>query len=157
MAVVKSTFPITPFDFVKSNGTDSVYYTDGPSLTRQEFAEECDINTLMRRYEGHVIGGPGNLPPAVPMYFDFASIPRTLLEYMDFMQSAEASFMSLPAAVRKEFSNSAHDFVEFASAPENLPQMRTWGLAPAAEVPKEAASSSASSPPPAPPEAPKAS
>lgn len=134
----KSTFPQASNDFSKSNGSNTVFNTEGPSLTRQEFVAECDINSLMARYETHVIGGPGNLPPAVPMYADFASVPKTLLEYMDFMGEAEAAFMSLPAVVRKEFDNSAHLFVDFASDPANLEQMRTWGLAPPAKAPEKA-------------------
>ncbi|WNK14474.1 MAG: internal scaffolding protein [Microvirus sp.] len=136
MANVK--FPQAVHDFAKSNGSDTVYNTVGPSLTRQEFAEECDINSLMRRYETYVTGGPGNLPMSGPgMYADFTQLPRTLLEYLEFMKVADASFMSLPAAVRKEFDNSPEMFVDFASDPENLPQMRTWGLAPPVEVAQE--------------------
>ena len=139
----KSTFPTVVSDFYKSNGVDTVFNTVGPSLTRQEFAEECDINALMARYEGHVIGGPGNMAPAEPMYADFGNMPKTLLEYMDFMNMAEAEFMRLPAVVRREFDNSAHMFVEFASNPENLEQMRTWGLAPPAKAPEAPAAAPA--------------
>ncbi|AXH76470.1 MAG: internal scaffolding protein [Microviridae sp.] len=121
------------YDFYKTNGSHTVFYTEGPSLTRQEFAEECDINNLMKRYEGHVIGGPGNLPPQQPLYFDFTSGPQTLMEFMDMQQRAEQAFMMLPAVVRKEFDNDALQFVEFASDPANLDQMRTWGLAEPAE------------------------
>lgn len=120
-------------DFHKSNGAPKpVHVNVGPSLTRQEFAEECDINVLMKRYEGHAIGGPGMLPPAQPSFVDFTGIPSNLLDYMNLMTDAESAFMTLPAPVRKEFDNSAHAFVDFASDPENLPQMRTWGLAPPA-------------------------
>lgn len=107
-------------------------YNDQPSLTRQEFADECDINTLMAQYEKHAGTGAGNLPNQrrdEPFYADFTALPGSLLEYMEFMDTAERAFMSLPAQVRREFDNSPHMFVEFASDPENLSQMRTWGLA----------------------------
>lgn len=125
-------FPGAVHDFYKPLGDaeDHVFNTVGPSLTRQEFAEECDINSLMSRYDAHVIGGPGNMAPANPMYVDFTHMPGNLLDYMEFMKTAEQSFMSLPAVVRREFDNSAPAFVDFASDPENLEQMRTWGLAP---------------------------
>lgn len=125
-------------DFYKSSSRskDFVTNTDGPSLTRQEFAEECDINTLMAKYDTHVIGGPGNLPPMEPVYTDFTTAPSSLLEYMTLMIDAEKAFMSLPAVVRREFDNSAQMFVDFASDPENLDQMRTWGLAPPAKAPE---------------------
>lgn len=150
-------FPRVFHDFYKPDGVDHSTYVEGPSLTRQEFAEECDINSLMARYEGHVIGGPGNMSPPVPTFVDWGHMPQTLLEYMTFMSEAEAGFMSLPAVVRKEFDNDAKMFVEFASDPENLPQMRTWGLAPPAKVP-EGGPAPSPQPEPAPaPEPPKGS
>lgn len=134
----KSTFQQALVNFSKSNGADPHTHTDGPSLTRQEFAEECDVNHIMKRYETHVIGGPGMLPPSGPMqYIDFQDMPQTLLEYMEFMRTAENAFMSLPAIVRKEFDNDPVQFVAYASDPnpEHLDQMRTWGLAPPAPKP----------------------
>lgn len=130
----KSKFPQALHDFEKSNGFDTVFNTVGPSLARQEFAEECDINSLMRRYEaaGATING---LPPmqGEPRYVDFTEVPNNLLDYLELVKNAERAFMTLPAGVRREFDNSATDFVDFASDPENLDQMRAWGLAPPAK------------------------
>jgi hypothetical protein len=123
------------YDFYKVNGASGVTFTEGPSMTRQEFAEECDINSIMKRYEGHVVGGPGNLPPMVPQYYDFGEMPQTLMEFMEMQSRAEEAFMSLPAVVRKHFENDAMQFVEFASDPGNLGQMREWGLAAPAKAP----------------------
>lgn len=124
-------------EFYVNNGERGETFVDPklPSLTRQEFAEECDINALMKRYEGHAIGGPGNLAPAEPMYVDFAELPQDLLGYMNFMEDAQRSFMTLPAHVRRDFDNNAYEFVAFASDPGNLEQMRSWGLAPPAKAP----------------------
>lgn len=98
----------------------------GPSMTREEFSAECDINQIMRKYEQ-----TGMLPVngSVPVYVDFASVPSDLQEAMRVMMDAESAFMSLPAAVRKEFDNDPLRFVEFASDGDNLEQLRTWGLA----------------------------
>lgn len=100
----------------------------GPSLTRQEYAAECDINALMARYEQH---GQWPLMPAdhVPQYFDFTSMPGSLQDALNMMMNAETAFMSLPASVRKEFDNNAVRFVEFAEDRANLDQLREWGLA----------------------------
>lgn len=151
-------FPEATHDFYKFGGDRCVFHTEGASLTRQEFADECDINSIMARYEGHVIGGPGNLPPANPVYFDFAAAPQTLLEFLTFMQDADRQFMTLPAAVRREFDNDPKLFVDFASDPENLDQMRTWGLAPKAppEAPQAPTAVPAVPPGAAPPAAPAA-
>jgi hypothetical protein len=81
------------------------------------------------------------------MYVDFVTAPKDLLGYLALMQEAEVAFMSLPAGVRREFENDAVKFVDFASDPENLPQMRTWGLAPMPAVAPEAAPGAVSSSP----------
>lgn len=146
----KSKFPQAYNDFEKSNGSDTTIFNREPSLTRQEFAEECDINNVMKRYDAHVIGGPGGLQAKTPTYFDFADLPQDLLGYLTFMKDAESQFMSLPAIVRKEFDNDALQFVDFASDPDNLEQMRSWGLAaPAPASPPEPVSGGASPPVPA--------
>lgn len=144
-------------DFVKTNGSDPAEHlvlTVGPSLTRQEFLEECDINTLMKRYEGHATG-PGGLPNArqeMPFYADFSEMPSNLLDYLTMVKDAENAFMTLPASVRREFDNDAIAFVDFASDPNNVDQMRAWGLAkplpPAPVEPPAAPSSPAGSAPP---------
>lgn len=139
----KNMFPQAVHDFAKSNGVFTGTVNNEPSLTRQEFKDECDINSLMARYEGHVTGGPGNLMPAEPMYIDFANLPQDLMGYLAFMDDAQAAFMSLPAMVRREFDNSPHEFVAFASDPGNLDQMRTWGLAAPAKPSAEPAASPA--------------
>lgn len=126
--------PASYYDFYKTNGEDTRTFTPGPSMTRQEFADECDINNLMKQYEGHDIGAiMRQVNP--PSYVDFAEMPQDLLGYMELMKNAEAAFMTLPASVRREFDNSPVAFVDFASDRKNLDQMRTWGLAPPAEAP----------------------
>lgn len=99
--------------------------TVGESLTKQSFADECDINRILERFAitGHV---PENV--RAPSYGDFVDIPS----YQDALNAvieAERSFMQMPANVRARFGNDAHAFVEFCSDPENLPEMRKLGLA----------------------------
>lgn len=105
---------------------------NGPSRTRQEFAEESDVNVLMKRYER-----TGVLPQygaeRKPMFLDLADVP-SFHEAMDLLVQAEYAFGRLPATVRKEFDNDPARFVEFAENRDNLDQMRKWGLAPPAEV-----------------------
>lgn len=138
-------------DFYK--GHDSVGMSDwGPSLTRQEFADDCDINLIMQRFERGEVPG---FTPRVPMYLDLTVMPATLQETLNLMNDAEASFMSLPALVRREFDNDAVKFVEFASDPENLSQMRTWGLAPPVQEPPPPQRVEVVNPAPPPGDAPK--
>lgn len=124
-------------DFYKPH--DAVDFVPvGPSMTRQEFAEDCDINTIMERYER-----TGELPVnrGEPIYYDFTTVPG-LQDGLHLMQEAERAFMTLPAKVRRDFDNDAVAFAQFAVDPANLEQMRDWGLAKPAE-PAEAALSMA--------------
>lgn len=133
----KVSFPQAGNDFHKTNGGDHATVVVGPSLTRQEFAEECDINTLMKKYDGYVNTGPNGLRnPQDMFYADFTQMPDNLMAFHQYMAEADHAFMQLPAIVRKEFENSAYQFVEFAADPDNLPQLREWGLAPPAKPEK---------------------
>ncbi|QCQ85046.1 internal scaffolding protein [Blackfly microvirus SF02] len=132
------------------------FVPEGPSLTRQEFADECDINTLMAQYEK--TGVINHFNSATPQYYDLTEMPDTLMGSLEHMKNAEEAFMRLPALVRKEFDNDPISFVVYATDPENLTQLREWGLA-APEKPagalkqddaKETATSSAKASPEAP-------
>lgn len=99
----------------------------GPSLTRQDMAEECDINNIMAKYEA-----TGYLPSVngrEPYYADFTAMPTDLRGAMDLMRDAEEAFMSLPAKVRKEFDNDAALFADFAADPEHREFLVQHGLA----------------------------
>lgn len=98
-----------------------------PSMTRQEFAEECDINTIMARYEAS--GALSHVNRAEPLYMDFTEVPP-LREAMAFMDAAAIAFNSLPASVRAQFGNDPVAYVDFAQKSENIGKMREWGLAP---------------------------
>lgn len=136
MAKSPTTFLGVQNDFYKPNhdaAASTIVRDWGPSLTRQEFAEECDINFIMSRYEI-----TGQLPmnnPGPPQYLDLTMMPADLQTALDLLNDAERAFMTLPAKIRREFDNDPQEFVAFASDPANLNQMREWGLAPPAQLP----------------------
>lgn len=111
--------------FVPHDPVD-VYFSE-PSRTRQEFAAECDINTLMAKYEA--TGVLSHINERTPVYFDTTDAPD-LRSAIDLVRDAEKAFMSLPAKVRAEFDNDAVAWVDFAVDPANVGKMREWGLAP---------------------------
>lgn len=119
-------------DFYKSSGVRSDLGDFEPSLTRQEFAEECDINTIMAKYEAS--GAISHVNKAEPRYLD-TTLYEGLQASMDAFREASVAFNSLPATVRREFDNDPQAFVDFAVNPDNLERMREWGLAPPAPVP----------------------
>lgn len=111
----------------------SVDFTDTVSLTRQEFAQECDINNLMSQYEK--TGVINHFNRGEPQYVDFTAVPD-LQESLHILGEATVAFNSLPAVVRKEFDNDPTKFLEFASNPDNIDKMREYGLAAPKPIPE---------------------
>ncbi|WNK12848.1 MAG: internal scaffolding protein [Microvirus sp.] len=99
----------------------------GPSLTRQEFADECDINTLMATYEK--TGVLNHYNSNTPQYLDVSGVPD-LAQAIQIVADAQTAFMTLNAETRKQFDNDPVKFVNFAENPENLDKLREWKLAP---------------------------
>lgn len=119
----------------------------GELVTRQEFAEECDINTIMKRFEA--TGVISHVDQRQPMYLDVSDVPD-LQSALRVLDVATDAFMSLPAGVRREFDNDVHRFVAFAEDRENLAKMREWGLAPPEKAPEPPMRVEVVNPPPAP-------
>jgi len=141
-------------DFVKSSGQRSDLSVFEPSLTRQEFAEECDINTIMARYE--TTGVISHVNQREAQYLDMTLYPG-LQASMDAMREATLQFNALPANVRREFDNDPQKFVDFAVEKDNLPRMREWGLAPPEKAPEPPIRVEIANPPPPAGDPPKAS
>lgn len=148
--------PLSSFFVEKDPSTEgfNLDCSNLPSLTRQEFAEECDINSLMSKYEKTGIL-PTNVNTGEPRYLDVSDVPD-LQTTLSMLSDATTAFMALPALVRREFDNDAVKFVSFAQDPENLPQLRTWGLAPPEPVPPAPQKVELVNPPPPPKAAPAA-
>lgn len=115
--------------FVHHDPVNVVFPDDG--MTRQEFAEECDINVLLSQYER--TGVLNHYNTGVPQYLDVSDVPDLQAAFA-IHERAMAAFMTLPANVRKEFDNDPIRFTEFAGDPANLDRMREWNLAPPAPV-----------------------
>lgn len=118
---------VMPEDFAVAHDVRCFMDSFDPSKTRQEFAEECDINVLMERYEKG--GAITHVNKAMPIYMDVTALPD-LRGALDIMREASLAFASLPARARREFDNDPQLFVDFAQNPENIERMREWGLAP---------------------------
>lgn len=94
------------------------------SLTKQSFAEEADINTIVKRF-----GLSGELPSDVrmPMNGDFTEVPD-FRGAMDMIVAARESFQAMPWDVRSRFHNDPAEFVDFCSDPENRSEAIKLGL-----------------------------
>lgn len=105
--------------------TATALYCETPSLTQQQFKEECDINEIARRF-----GITGELPVngRAATYGDFTEV-HDFHSAMNAIRQAEESFMALPGLVRERFGQDPQRFVEFCSDPANVEEMRKLGLA----------------------------
>lgn len=116
-----------PYNLYSGRDTSHWAMTDfGPSLTKQEFADECDVNKIMERYNK-----TGVLPQSVDrsaFYFDADEMPWTFQEMQNILIDARNAFAALPAVVRKEFDNDPVAFAEFANDPKNVDKLREWNM-----------------------------
>lgn len=99
-----------------------------PSLTKQSFKNECDINKIMDAYQAsgvltHVKQFQGN-------YGDFSNNPGSYHEAMNQVVKAQTMFLTLPSNIRKRFDNDPGQFLDFISDPSNEAEMFALGLIP---------------------------
>lgn len=96
-----------------------------PSRVQQQFLEASDINNIMRKY--HQTGMVTHLNHNPGRYADLTKIKN----YQDSLQTvinAEAAFMTLSSDVRKRFSNSPQEVINFLQNPNNLDEAVKLGL-----------------------------
>lgn len=96
------------------------------SMTKQSFKDECNINKIMEKFQRS--GIINHYAAHAPTYGDAS--PVDYLEALQVIATASEMFDELPSSVRKRFNNNPADFLEFAENPENIEQMRKYGLAP---------------------------
>jgi len=106
------------------NSAGSTFVFSKPSLTKQSFRDECDINNILRQFNV-----TGQLPAGSvqPQYGDFSGI-TDYQSALNAVMAAQDSFLQLPAKVRAKFDNDPALFVEFASDEANRDEMKALGL-----------------------------
>lgn len=95
-----------------------------PTLAQQQFKEETDINTIMKRFNV-----TGELPTSVrmPSYQDFEGI-FDFQSAMNAVAQAGEAFDEMPADIRTRFHNNPAEFVDFCSKDENRQEAEKMGL-----------------------------
>lgn len=115
----------TPYNYDTMEASDECGLScPEPTLAQQSAKEECDINTIVRRF-----GLTGELPSGVraPQYGDFTEA-TDYHTAMNAVISANNAFMQLPADVRARFNNDAGAFVDFCSDDKNRAEAKALGL-----------------------------
>lgn len=111
---------------VRENGTLRIQTINNePSKTQQQFAEECDINTIMKKYSQTGQNPHPNLKLGV--YADLTKIP-SYEESLKITLKAQSAFMSLDAKIRSRFSNDPHKLIEFLKDSNNDKEAQELGL-----------------------------
>lgn len=124
-----------------------------PSMTKQSFVAECDINNIVKDFTTHGMVTHINEKAAQGAFIDLPD----QIDYqasLEIARSAQQAFDALPAQIRKRFDNDPAKFLDFMHDPKSQDEAIALGLAvdtrPPAKAPEE---------PPAPektPEPPKA-
>lgn len=94
------------------------------SLAKQSFAEEVDINTIVRRFNL-----TGQMPTDIrmPEYGDYEGV-WDYHSALNSVRRGEESFARLPAEVRARFHNDPGEFVAFCLDEGNRPEAIKLGL-----------------------------
>lgn len=94
------------------------------AVVQQSFAEECDINTIVRRF-----GLTGELPSnvAMPQSGDFTGV-TDFQSAMNVVRAAQEAFMELPGDVRYRFANDPQRVLDFLADGANRDEAIKLGL-----------------------------
>ena len=103
----------------------AVRFTE-PSLAKQSFKNECDINQLMRKYQK--TGVIEHLNTHQGDYGNFIGFEDYQISLNRILE-AEDAFSTIPSEIRNKFSNDPAKFLEFVQNPANLAEMQEMGLA----------------------------
>jgi len=95
-------------------------------LTQQSFADEVDINTIVRRF-----GLTGEMPqnPRTPLDIDFAGVVD-FQTAVNAVKAAQDGFMEFPAELRAQFDNDPQLLMDFVADSGNRDAAIELGLIP---------------------------
>lgn len=116
-------FP-TPYTASQFGARPTVRCAPDSSETSQEFKDECDINTIMRRFQR-----TGQLPQLsiAARYGDFSEVPDYMEAYRVVIQAQE-DFSGLPSTLRERFHNNPGELLAFLADTANRDEAIKLGL-----------------------------
>lgn len=125
----------------RKDGSVGVFVVnDEPTMTQQQFKDECDINHIIKKHGGDL----RMVPPHVfvrsgkGVYGDFSDA-KDFQNSMDALLAAEDAFMTLDARVRARFENDPQKLFAFLNDRKNMDEAIQLGLIekPAATPPQQ--------------------
>jgi len=106
------------------NSASATFVFSKPSLAKQSFRDECDINNILRQFN---VTGELPVGSVQPQYGDFSGI-TDYQSALNAVMAAQDSFLELPAKVRARFDNDPAVFLDFVSDEANRDEMKALGL-----------------------------
>lgn len=118
--------------FLNANrrGVDDGITNEEPSMTEQQFKEQCDINNIVKQYtlagyrsqDFDMLGK--QVMADASRFIDVSNVP-TLQEAHTLMEEAKHSFVqNVPAKIREHFDNDPMKFWQHASKAQNVDEIR---------------------------------
>ena len=121
----------TPYNYDRDAATnESGLHCEDASLAQQHFKEECDINTILQKFN---ITGLLPEQPISPRYGDFTGI-GDYHTAMNRVLAVQDEFEALPAQIRARFENDPAQLIEFLDNSDNRPEAEQLGLVEKAAV-----------------------
>jgi phage internal scaffolding protein len=106
----------------RPDGSCAVYaHNTEKSMTHQEFADECDINNLMKRYRYNQL-------PDVPTTIGSFSQVTDYKEMLEATIHTRNAFDLLPAHLRQRFGNDPQQIIDFLGDSNNRDEAVKLGL-----------------------------
>jgi len=101
------------------------FATVGESMTKQEYGDETNINTIVERWAK--TGLLTSMNTGTPLYADVSEVPD-FRGSLDVIRKTQEAFDSLPPKLREKFNNSAEQLIDFISKAENRQEAVKLGL-----------------------------
>lgn len=89
-------------------------HPSGESATKQSFKDECDINSIMAKYQRS--GLLDHVSKYAPQYGEYTQ--RDLLEAYEVVERAQEMFDDLPSRAREAFKNDPGEFLRYMEDPQ---------------------------------------
>lgn len=96
-----------------------------PTMTQQQFKEECDINNIVKKHANS--GQITHLNPKRGAFHDFSQL-TDYQQMLDTVLSAQDAFQTLPADVRIKFRNDPAQLLQFLQDDKNYDEAIKLGL-----------------------------
>lgn len=96
-----------------------------PTLTQQQFIEDCDVNNIMRKFKK--TGVVTHINSKTGVYGDFTEL-GDYQEMLNTVAHANEMFEQLPNSVRRKFEHNPQEMIDFLKDPKNHDEAVQLGL-----------------------------